>query len=192
VLRRFRETSKARTNGVQIDVGHAFEKCGVIEQRLKLEPAFPESTVTVVFAICSAGERLVYAAHEPTDAHKASSPAGNFCRCRAIFRNGEQLTPSPHGVGIRPLRGLFGFHSQYYVIVVMHDCISNYFNREDRRKLHQATFDPLSAVAEVLARIPILPAKERTPHASRHAVVVTGLFQANLLRSRYRHRKIPP
>jgi hypothetical protein len=78
------------------------------------------------------------------------------------------------------------------MVVVMHNSISKYFDCENRGKLRQTILDPLSSVAEVLAGMSILPAEERTPHASRNAVVITGVFQADLLRSSYRHRKIPP
>src|SRR5690606_42037855 len=70
-LRRIRHTGADR---IQVDVGHAGEKGGVVEQGLAAKSPLPEAPGAAVLGVGETGDVFVQAAHEPADVGEASSP----------------------------------------------------------------------------------------------------------------------
>jgi hypothetical protein len=76
-------------------------------------------------------------------------------------------------------------------IVVAHDGISEEIDREGGCERCEPLFDPLSTVLEALPGTPILATQKRPSDASRNAVVVRRVLEADLLASCDGHGTIP-
>jgi hypothetical protein len=149
---------EARANGVEVHIRHAPKKGSVIEQRLKSEPAFPETTGAVIFTIRASGQRLVDATHEPAYARKPTAPLAQRRFVDSAFGNREEPPPALSHFLIRPACRLLVCHAQYDVIVIMHDGVREDFDRECGSKLGQSILNPLPSMLEIFSREPILAA----------------------------------
>ena len=63
-LKRFRHS---RADRIEVHVIHACENRAVVEKRLALEAAFPETTRALVFLVCPTSDVLVETPHEPAN-----------------------------------------------------------------------------------------------------------------------------
>ena len=75
---------------IQVDVGHALEQRGVVENGLQLEAAFPEAARAVVLPIRPSRERLIDTAHEPADAAESLSPPYDLLLISSLIDANEQ------------------------------------------------------------------------------------------------------
>jgi hypothetical protein len=149
---------QARANRVEVHIRHAPKKGSVIEQRLKSEPAFPETTGAAIFTIRAARQRLVDATHEPAYARKSTAPLARRLLTDWAFGNREEPRPALNHFLIRPVRRLLVCDAQYDVIVIMHDGVCKDFDRECGSKFGQSILNPLPSMLEIFSREPILTA----------------------------------
>jgi len=193
-----------RADRIQVDVGHRGDHRSLVQQRLTLEPALPETTGHVVFGIGLASNRLVEAPHEPGQIEQPRPVLADLLvhdrllGRRQRFGTGkktanqriaaEQLQPAFSNFPVAPLKRPVLVHPDHQVQVIAHHRIGADLDGKDPLQLEDPLPNPPSPMAEIAPRQPIHPAQELAPDAAADHVVIRRGFERDETATGQGHR----
>lgn len=131
---------------VQINIGHTLEQCTQIQQGLRSESSLPKAPGAIVLCVGFPCQRLINATHEPTHAVQALTPNLKEAAVIRFLVDSEEATPSLEHFLIRPTLSALVGDPNDDVVMVVHDCVRQQIDREDRGQLTEAIFYPLPSM----------------------------------------------
>lgn len=146
---------------IQVNISQASGKRLFIQQRLRLEAAFPETTRAVVVPVGSPGDWLIQATHIPADIAQTLPPPVNLrfqvlqlCDCKALATlmalaqtaPFEKTVPAVNNLLHAPPCRSMPVYVQDDMNMIAHDGIGTHIQREDGRKIKNSFFYPLTTM----------------------------------------------
>ena len=158
----FRSLRDGGADRVEVNLGHAGDKGGFVEEWLSLEAGLPEVTGDFIFAVGTFGDRFGNALHEPGDAAESTALVGKaggaVFEVIELFGGGlfrepgggaalrKQGPPAACDFVVGPRGGDVRASADDEVHVVGHECIAERFDGEDAGQFFEAAADPFAAV----------------------------------------------
>ena len=171
----------------------------LIEQGLAAEAAFPEAASTLVFLIGAPGNRLVQAAHEPTQIGQARAPASDLLglpgRGEALPElggAGKQAAVAFDDLGGAPGAGVLAVDAHDQMKMVAENRVGAQAHGEDGAERGELLYHPGLAMIEAAPGQAIGAAQKGATHAAADAVVVGGGLDVDLGVAGLGHEGIMP